>query len=258
MASDSERREVAENLRYLADYPGAPVRYAEQFRDELSAVVLPDEFTHDYSELIQRLADLIEPSRDATATHTDAPATCDVSQSCRGDAYPTERGIDSIYEWCHGRLEGADGAEDYLYCTIMSAIEEYRHPERVTARTARPVDREARWWTSFNERLPEPGAPVLCKGKNGAYYVGKPVTFGGERTAKVWVPHGNEYRSPAVWRPIEPPSCDREALLALAGELDRSLGWCEPDERRCVHVSVGRLREVARRIREACGVVDAG
>ena len=61
MASDSERREVAENLRYLADYPGAPVRYAEQFRDELSAVVLPDGFTHDYSELIQRLADLIEP-----------------------------------------------------------------------------------------------------------------------------------------------------------------------------------------------------
>ena len=38
------------------------MRYAEQFRDELSAVVLPDGFTHDYSELIQRLADLIEPS----------------------------------------------------------------------------------------------------------------------------------------------------------------------------------------------------
>lgn len=62
MTSDQERREVAENLRYLSDYPGAPVRYAEQFRDELSAVVLPDGFTHDYSELIQRLADLIEPA----------------------------------------------------------------------------------------------------------------------------------------------------------------------------------------------------
>lgn len=46
---------------------------------------------------------------------------------------------------------------------------------------------------------------------------------------------------------------DRDALLALAGELDRSLGWCEPDERGCVLVSVGRLREVARRVREACG-----
>ena len=143
MASDSERREVAENLRYLADYPGAPVRYAEQFRDELSAVVLPDGFTHDYSELIQRLADLTEPSRDATATHTDASATCDVSQSCRGDAYPTERGIDSIYDWCFERLEGADGAEDELFCSIMRAIEDYRHPERATAHTVRAVDREA-------------------------------------------------------------------------------------------------------------------
>lgn len=61
MISNDERREVAENLRYLADYPGAPVQYAEQFRNELSAVVLPDGFTHDYSELIQRLAYLIEP-----------------------------------------------------------------------------------------------------------------------------------------------------------------------------------------------------
>ena len=50
---------------------------------------------------------------------------------------------------------------------------------------------------------------------------------------------------------------DREALLRLADELDRSLGWCEPDERGCAHVKVGRLREVARRIREACGVLDA-
>ena len=67
MISDEERRDVAENLRYLADYPGAPVRYAEQFRDELSEVVLPDGFTHDYSELIQRLADLIEPNCDRDA-----------------------------------------------------------------------------------------------------------------------------------------------------------------------------------------------
>lgn len=61
MATDDERREVAENLRYLADYPGAAVRYAEQLRDELCAVVLPDGYTHGYSELLQRLADLIEP-----------------------------------------------------------------------------------------------------------------------------------------------------------------------------------------------------
>ena len=79
--------------------------------------------------LFPRLADLIEP----------APTSSD-----RGPTPgPTGRGIDSIYEWCRERLEGADGEEDYLYCSIMSAIEEYRHPERVTARTARPVDRGA-------------------------------------------------------------------------------------------------------------------
>ena len=129
MASDSERREVAENLRYLADYPGAPVRYAEQFRDELSAVVLPDGFTHDYSELIQRLAGLIEPA----PTSSDRGPTPD----------PTERGIDSIYDWCFAAIEGADGPEDELFCAIMSAIEDYQHPERASRRTARPVDREA-------------------------------------------------------------------------------------------------------------------
>ena len=78
--------------------------------------------------LLSRLADLIEPA----PTSSDRGPTSD----------PTERGIDSIYDWCFERIEGADGAEDYMLCSIMSAIEEYRHPERVTARTARPVDRE--------------------------------------------------------------------------------------------------------------------
>lgn len=62
---------MAENLRYLADYPGTPVQYAEQFRNELSAVVLPDGFTHDYSELIQRLADLIEPPTQCPYYHSE-------------------------------------------------------------------------------------------------------------------------------------------------------------------------------------------
>ena len=105
------------------------------------------------------------------------------------------------------------------------------------------------WWTSFDERPPEPGAPVLCKGKNGAYYVGKPVTLDGERTGKVWVPRGAEYRSPAAWRPVDSPPCDRDALLALADEMEFDGAgalddgdWCKP-----------LLVEYARRIREACG-----
>ena len=85
------------------------------------------------------------PECDTSATHTDASATCDVSQVRRGTVAcdPTGRGLDSIYEWCRERLEGADGDEDELYCAIMRAIEEYRRPELVTAKTARPVDRDA-------------------------------------------------------------------------------------------------------------------
>lgn len=62
MITDKVRREVAENLRYLADYPGAPVQYAEQLRDELYGAVFSDGLAHDCSELFTRLADLIEPS----------------------------------------------------------------------------------------------------------------------------------------------------------------------------------------------------
>ena len=46
---------------------------------------------------------------------------------------------------------------------------------------------------------------------------------------------------------------DLKMLLTMADSLDRSLGWCEPDEDGCVRVRVSRLRDVARRIREACG-----
>ena len=109
-------------------------------------------------------------------------------------------------------------------------------------------DRGPSGWTSFDERLPEPGAPVLCKGKNGAYYVGKPVTFRGERTGKVWVPCGAEYRSPAAWRPVDSPPCDREALLALADEMDdlaEAWGGKYP---------TNRVAAYARSIREALGV----
>ena len=134
--TDDERRRVAAELRGLN---GNVSHVRRVYEDEGSSILcddqadyyqichavagyLPAEHMHpcDYEELHARLADLIEPS-------------CD----------PTERGIDSIYDWCFAAIEGADGPEDELYCSIMSAIEEYRHPERITARTARPVDREA-------------------------------------------------------------------------------------------------------------------
>lgn len=127
MATDDERRQMARILRdshdFVIDSYGRFWSNGTLFG--MSLVAWSKETIRDG---LSHLADLIEP----------APTSSDRGQT----PDPTERGIDSIHEWCRERLEGADGAEDHMLCTIMSAIEEYRHPERVTARTARPVDRE--------------------------------------------------------------------------------------------------------------------
>lgn len=62
MPTSDERREVAEELRYLADFPGQPIRYAVQLRDELFDVVLGLDERWDYSGLLSRLADLADPT----------------------------------------------------------------------------------------------------------------------------------------------------------------------------------------------------
>lgn len=56
--------------------------------------------------------------------------------------------------------------------------------------------RAGRTWHDFSDELPPVGVSVLCRGKNGALYVGKPVTFKGNGTRKVWVPRGDQYRTP--------------------------------------------------------------
>lgn len=78
MITDDERCKAAENLRYLADYPGAPVQYAEQLRDELYGAVFSDGLAHDCSELFTRLADLIEPDTTTDTTKNAQDTTkCD-------------------------------------------------------------------------------------------------------------------------------------------------------------------------------------
>ena len=123
MPTDDDRREVARRLRELRLDPwdDAACEIAQ-----CAGIACCNSECHGSNEtpectmaLASRLADLIEPSD------------------------PTGRGVDSIYDWCRWRLEGADGAEDELYCSIMRAIEDYRHPERATAHTVRAVDREA-------------------------------------------------------------------------------------------------------------------
>lgn len=126
MATDDERRRVAAAFRRFREET-TNRGFASLF-DVFDACGLT---YYDGVVLYDRLADLIDPG-DTSQSRRDNVA-CD----------PTERGIDSIYDWCFERIEGADGAEDYMLCCIMSAIEEYRHPERVTATTARPVDRAA-------------------------------------------------------------------------------------------------------------------
>lgn len=57
--SDTERREVAENLRNLTI--GHSIQYKEQFFDELAEVVVGFEDYHDFNVVLEKLADLIEP-----------------------------------------------------------------------------------------------------------------------------------------------------------------------------------------------------
>ena len=72
MPTDTERREVAERLRYEADYPGYAVQYMEQFIGDLRQVLFGDlNPTADYSEMFARLADLIEPPTQCPYYHSD-------------------------------------------------------------------------------------------------------------------------------------------------------------------------------------------
>ena len=117
VATDDERRRVAASLRKIrSGWASGTCYYAI-----INVLGYPDTSREDGGHaLYSLLADLIDPD-------------CD----------PTERGIDSIYDWCFAAIEGADGPDDELYCSIMRAIEDFRHPELATAHTVRAVDREA-------------------------------------------------------------------------------------------------------------------
>lgn len=60
MATSDERSEVAENLRCLTY--GHSIRYKEQFFDELAETVVGFEDYHDFGTVIEKLADLIDPT----------------------------------------------------------------------------------------------------------------------------------------------------------------------------------------------------
>lgn len=58
--TSEERREVAEDLRHLTI--GHYVQYKEQFFDELAEVVVGFEDYHDFDVVLEKLADLIDPT----------------------------------------------------------------------------------------------------------------------------------------------------------------------------------------------------
>lgn len=92
------------------------MKYAEQLRDELYGVVLPDGLPHDCFELLDRLADLIEPTNGFD--------------------------LDHIAQVCFECLEGCDEPEYTLYDTILAAISRYKRGESGLPSSAL-VDRDA-------------------------------------------------------------------------------------------------------------------
>lgn len=65
--TDDERREVAENLRNMCTYGCS---YKEQFYDLLDETVMNDWDFHEFRDVADRLADLIEPEPERTC-HND-------------------------------------------------------------------------------------------------------------------------------------------------------------------------------------------
>ena len=58
--TSDERRDIAENLRYMNRYER--ICYKEQFFDELAETVVGFEDYHDFDTVIEKLADLIDPT----------------------------------------------------------------------------------------------------------------------------------------------------------------------------------------------------
>lgn len=58
-------------------------------------------------------------------------------------------------------------------------------------------------WHDFPKELPPKRRPILCKSRNGVYYVGEAVEINGEVADSVWVPEGGRYRRPSKWKEID-------------------------------------------------------
>ncbi|WP_293814615.1 hypothetical protein [uncultured Parolsenella sp.] len=98
METSDKRREVAENLRYAADYSGYEIRYMEQFIAELRETVFCDVCSDaDYSDILQRIADLIDPT--TTVDETGVETVADAVHLCECNE------CGHSFEWVYGEYE---------------------------------------------------------------------------------------------------------------------------------------------------------
>ena len=77
-----DRRDIAENLRSIAEFPGRHVRYVEQFKELLEDEIFPDVEYHDYSDMFEQLANLIDPT--CKTVEADNNIAC---SECGADLY---------------------------------------------------------------------------------------------------------------------------------------------------------------------------
>lgn len=88
-----DRRDIAENLRSIAEFPGRHVRYVEQFKELLEDEIFPDVEYHDYSDMFEQLANLIEPTCELKIQ--DGHACCGNCGHILADEYESEEDY-----WC--------------------------------------------------------------------------------------------------------------------------------------------------------------
>lgn len=109
MPTNDERREVAENLRTMTM---RGCRYKEEFYDLLNETVMNEWDFHSFSDVAERLADLIEP---------EPERTCLVLCVKHGPVFDVLRFSCCGYEWAENRTDKGATEPDPNYCPNCGA-----------------------------------------------------------------------------------------------------------------------------------------